>query len=81
MSSAGRSGAFDVAVIGLGAMGSAALFHLARRGVKAVGVERFTPGHDRGSSHGESRAIRLGYSEHPSYVPLVRARLRELARA
>ena len=72
MSSAGRSGAFDVAVIGLGAMGSAALFHLARRGVSAVGVERFTPGHDRGSSHGESRAIRLGYSEHPSYVPLVR---------
>ena len=53
-------------------MGSAALFHLARRGVKAVGIEQFAPGHDRGSSHGESRAIRLGYSEHPSYVPLVR---------
>jgi sarcosine oxidase len=63
---------FDVAVIGLGAMGSAALFHLARRGKKVVGIEQFTPGHDRGSSHGESRAIRLGYSEHPSYVPLVR---------
>jgi len=59
---------YDVAVIGLGAMGSSALFHLARRGVKAVGIERFTPGHDRGSSHGESRAIRLGYFEHPSYV-------------
>src|SRR5262245_32331187 len=54
-------------------MGSAALFHLARRGVKAVGIEQFAPGHDRGSSHGESRAIRLGYSEHPSYVPLVRS--------
>ena len=63
---------FDVAVVGLGAMGSAALFHLSRRGVKAVGIERFAPGHDRGSSHGESRAIRLGYSEHPSYVPLLR---------
>jgi sarcosine oxidase len=64
---------YDVAVIGLGAMGSAALFHLARRGVKAIGIEQFKPGHDRGSSHGESRAIRLGYSEHPSYVPLVRS--------
>jgi sarcosine oxidase len=64
---------FDVAVVGLGAMGSAALFHLASRGVKAVGIEQFRPGHDRGSSHGESRAIRLGYFEHPSYVPLVRS--------
>lgn len=63
---------FDVAVIGLGAMGSAALFHLARRGLKAIGLERFQPGHDKGSSHGESRAIRLGYFEHPSYVPLAR---------
>ena len=63
---------FDVAVIGLGAMGSAALFHLARRGLKVIGLERFQPGHDKGSSHGESRAIRLGYFEHPSYVPLAR---------
>lgn len=63
---------FDVAVIGLGAMGSAALFHLARRGHKVVGLDRFQVGHDRGSSHGESRAIRLGYFEHPSYVPLAR---------
>lgn len=54
-------------------MGSAALFHLARRGRKVIGIEQFEPGHDRGSSHGESRAIRLGYSEHPSYVPLVRS--------
>lgn len=64
---------FDVAVVGLGAMGSAALFHLARRGRNVIGIEQFEPGHDRGSSHGESRAIRLGYSEHPSYVPLVRS--------
>ena len=63
---------YDVAVIGLGAMGSAALFHLARTGQRVIGIERFELGHDRGSSHGESRAIRLGYSEHPSYVPLVR---------
>jgi sarcosine oxidase len=65
--------AVDVAVIGLGAMGSAALHHLASRGQKVVGIEQFTPGHDRGSSHGDTRIIRLGYFEHPSYVPLVRA--------
>jgi len=63
---------YDVAVIGLGAMGSAALFHLAQRGINAIGIERFEPGHDRGSSHGESRIIRLAYFEHPSYVPLPR---------
>src|ERR1700739_4021703 len=63
----------DVAVIGLGAMGGAALHHLARRGLRVIGIEQFTPGHDRGSSHGETRIIRLGYFEHPSYVPLVRA--------
>ena len=63
---------FDVVVIGLGAMGSAAACHLARRGVRVVGIERFAPGHDRGSSHGRSRIIRLGYFEHPSYVPLLR---------
>lgn len=68
----GNAKSCDVAVIGLGAMGSAALFHLARRGRRVIGIEQFTPGHDKGSSHGESRAIRLGYSEHPSYVPLVR---------
>ena len=63
---------FDVAVIGLGAMGSAALYHLARRNARAVGIERFSPGHERGSSHGSTRIIRLGYFEHPSYVPLLR---------
>jgi sarcosine oxidase len=64
---------FDVVVCGLGATGSAALYQLARRGVRALGLERFRPGHDRGSSHGETRIIRLGYFEHPSYVPLVRS--------
>ena len=47
-------------------------YHLARRGVRVLGLERFAPGHDRGSSHGETRIFRLGYFEHPSYVPLVR---------
>src|SRR5262245_6468784 len=63
---------FDVVVCGLGAMGSAALQHVARRGKRVLGVERYTPGHDRGSSHGRTRIIRLGYFEHPSYVPLLR---------
>jgi sarcosine oxidase len=63
----------DVVVIGLGAMGSAAVASLARRGCRVVGIERFAPGHDRGSSHGATRIIRLGYFEHPSYVPLLRA--------
>src|SRR5215213_42669 len=62
---------FDVAVIGLGAMGSAALFNLARQGRRVIGVEQFEPGHDRGSSHGESRIIRQAYFEHPAYVPLL----------
>jgi sarcosine oxidase len=63
---------FDVVVVGLGAMGSAALYELARRGVRAAGIERVSPGHDGASSHGETRIIRLGYFEHPSYVPLLR---------
>jgi sarcosine oxidase len=63
---------FDVVVVGLGAMGAAALHRLARRGVRVLGLDRLTPGHDQGSSHGESRIIRLGYFEHPSYVPLLR---------
>jgi sarcosine oxidase len=64
--------AIDVVVIGLGAMGSAAVHQLARRGKRVVGIERFRPAHDRGSSHGATRIIRLGYYEHPSYVPLLR---------
>src|SRR5262245_4881993 len=75
---------YDVTVIGLGATGSAALCTLARRGLRAIGIEQFAPGHDRGSSHGETRIIRLGYFEHPSYVPLLRqtyALWREFERA
>jgi len=63
---------YDVAIVGLGAMGSATLYHLAARGQRVIGLERATPGHDGGSSHGESRIIRMAYFEHPSYVPLLR---------
>jgi sarcosine oxidase len=62
----------DVIVIGLGAMGSAVAYHLARRGARVLGVDRFPPGHSNGSSHGDSRIIRELYYEHPCYVPLVR---------
>ena len=62
---------FDVVICGLGATGSAALLHLARRGKRVLGLERYAPGHDRGSSHGGTRIFRLGYFEHPSYVPLL----------
>src|SRR3989454_7379295 len=61
----------DVIVLGLGAMGSAAAYHLARRGVRVAGIEQYTPTHDRGSSHGRSRIIREAYFEHPDYVPLI----------
>ncbi|PWT84844.1 MAG: N-methyl-L-tryptophan oxidase, partial [Proteobacteria bacterium] len=64
---------FDVVVIGLGIMGSAALHRLAARGVRVLGVEQHLPGHDRGSSHGATRIIRLSYFEHPAYVRLLRA--------
>ena len=63
----------DVIVLGTGGVGSAALYQLARRGVKGIGLDRFPPGHDRGSSHGESRIIRMSYHEHPNYVPLLRS--------
>lgn len=58
-------------MLGVGGVGSAALDHLARRGVRAVGLDRFPPGHDRGSSHGATRIIRQAYFEHSDYVPLV----------
>lgn len=62
----------EVVVAGLGAMGSSALYHLARRGTRVVGLDRFQPPHTMGSSHGDSRIIREAYWEHPLYVPLVR---------
>jgi sarcosine oxidase len=62
---------FDVIVVGLGAMGSAAAYHLSRQQIKVLGLEAFSPAHDQGSSHGESRIIRQAYFEDPAYVPLV----------
>jgi sarcosine oxidase len=63
---------FDVIVVGLGGMGSAAAAHAASRGQRVLGLEQFQPAHDQGSSHGRSRVIRLAYFEHPAYVPLLR---------
>jgi sarcosine oxidase len=60
----------DILVIGLGAMGSAALYQAARRGVRAIGIDQFEPPHDRGSSHGESRITRQAIGEGDAYVPL-----------
>ncbi len=62
---------WDAIVLGLGGMGSAAICHLARRGLKVLGLEQFDIAHDRGSSHGQTRLIRKAYFEHPDYVPLV----------
>lgn len=62
---------YDVIVAGLGAMGSATAAHLALRGKRVLGLERWMPGHPFGSSHGDSRIIREMYFEHPMYVPLV----------
>ena len=63
---------YDVIVLGLGGMGSASLFHLARRGLRVLGLERYDLVHEYGSSHGLTRIIRLAYWEHPSYVALLR---------
>jgi sarcosine oxidase len=63
--------AYDVIVLGLGGMGSAAAYHLAARGQRVLGLEQFSPPHDRGSSHGRTRVIRQAYFEHPAYVPLL----------
>jgi sarcosine oxidase len=62
---------YDVIVVGLGGMGSAAARHLAARGQRVLGLERFTPAHDRGSSHGGTRIVRQAYIEDPAYVPLL----------
>ncbi|MBX7165516.1 MAG: N-methyl-L-tryptophan oxidase [Pirellulales bacterium] len=61
----------EALVLGSGGIGSAALAALARRGCRVIGIDRFSPPHDRGSSHGQTRIIRQAYFEHPDYVPLV----------
>ena len=64
---------YDVAVIGLGAMGAATLYQLAKRGVRAIGLDAFNPPHSLGSSHGETRITRAAVGEGAAYVPLVLA--------
>jgi sarcosine oxidase len=63
---------YDTIVLGIGGVGSAALYHLARRGVRAIGIDRFSPPHELGSSHGHTRVIRQAYFEHSDYVPLLK---------
>lgn len=62
---------YDCIVLGVGGFGSSTLFHLAERGLKVLGIDRFGIAHDKGSSHGETRMIRKAYFEHPNYVPLL----------
>ena len=63
--------AYDVIVLGLGAMGSAAAYHAAQRGRRVLGLDAYEPGHTLGSSHGRTRMIREAYFEAPEYVPLI----------
>ena len=62
---------YDVIVVGVGSMGSAAVHTLAARGLSVLGLENFGPAHDQGSAHGGSRIIRQSYFEGPAYVPLL----------
>src|ERR687891_1515901 len=66
------SSRYDVIVAGVGGMGSATAYHLARRGRKVLALERFDVPNEMGSSHGITRIIRLAYYEHTAYVPLLR---------
>ncbi len=61
----------EVIVLGCGGVGSAAAYHLAKRGIQVIALDRFAGPHDHGSSHGETRIIRQAYFEHPNYVPLL----------
>jgi sarcosine oxidase len=70
----------QVAVLGLGGVGAFALRALARRGVRAVGLEQFELGHTRGSSHGGTRVFRHAYFEHPGYVPMLLASTEDFGR-
>ncbi|GIL65151.1 hypothetical protein Vafri_18951 [Volvox africanus] len=68
---------YDVVVVGLGAFGSSVLYHLAKAGLKVLGVERYGPvGHSLGSSHGASRIIRMAYFEGLQYGPLLKRSMR-----
>ena len=66
---------FNTIVVGVGGMGSAACYYLAKRGQRVLGLEQFDIPHNRGSSHGHTRIIRLAYYEHPSLRDAAQARL------
>ena len=66
-----QKGHYDVIVLGVGSMGSAACYFLASRGYKVLGLEQLDISHDQGSHAGQSRIIRMAYAEHPDYVPLL----------
>lgn len=68
----GVSASADIVVVGLGAVGSAALYHAAKLGAQAIGIDRFHPPHEFGSSHGETRITRQAIGEGREYVPLVK---------
>ncbi|MEO8103891.1 MAG: N-methyl-L-tryptophan oxidase [Betaproteobacteria bacterium] len=68
--SIGRAEVPEVLIVGLGAMGSATLYQLARRGVDAVGIDRYSPPHTHGSTHGETRITREAVGEGAAFVPL-----------
>lgn len=61
---------YDVIVVGLGASGGASLYHLAKAGLRVLGLDQFAPPHNRGSSHGHTRIYRQAYYEAPVYVPM-----------
>src|SRR5690606_14435258 len=69
---------FEVAVVGMGAAGSAAAYHLARRGAKVVAFEQYELGHVRGASHDTSRTVRTSYGA-PQYVRLAQSAYRDWA--
>ena len=68
---AGMAITADIAVVGLGAVGSAALYQSAKLGARVIGIDRFEPPHDQGSSHGETRITRQAIGEGREFVPLV----------
>lgn len=63
---------YDLIVVGLGAVGSAALYHASEMGLRVLGIDRHHPPHDFGSSHAETRITRLAVGEGPQYLPFVR---------
>lgn len=79
MTGSTSSDRFDLIVVGLGAMGAATLFHASRQGLRVLGIDRFNPPHNLGSSHAETRMTRLTVGEGPQYLPFV-ARSHEIWR-